>query len=118
MSLPFSLRPSPTLAINELCNRLSTEGRSLHRLGFGQSPFPPPAAVVDALRENAWRTAYPPVQGVPELREAVAAFHRDRYGIEVGAEDVLIGPGSKELIFLVQVIERSELLLPAPSWVS
>src|SRR4051794_240710 len=118
MSLPLTLRPSPTLAMNELSNQLASEGRTIHRFGFGQTPFPPPPAVVDALRENAWRTAYPQVQGVAELREAVAGFHRDRSGIEVGADAVLIGPGSKELIFLIQLLERRELLLPAPSWVS
>ena len=90
------LRSSPTLAMNELSARLAAEGRTIHRFGFGQSPFPPPPAVVEALRENAWRRDYLPVQGLPELRERVAAFHRERYGLDFTGDDVLIGPGSKE----------------------
>jgi aspartate aminotransferase len=112
------LRPSPTLAINELSAQLAAEGRIIHRLGFGQSPFPPPAAVVEALCENAWRRDYLSVQGLRELRERVAAFHRDRYELEFTAADVMIGPGSKELIFLLQLVYEGELLLPSPSWVS
>ena len=109
------LKHSPTLAINELSAQLAAEGRTIHRLGFGQSPFPPPAHVVEALRENAWRRDYLSVQGLRELRERVAAFHGDRYGLEFTAADVMIGPGSKELIFLLQLVYEGELLLPSPT---
>ncbi|MEW5917220.1 MAG: hypothetical protein AB1762_12485, partial [Gemmatimonadota bacterium] len=41
-----AMRASPTLAINELSNRLQREGRTIYKLGLGQSPFPVPASVV------------------------------------------------------------------------
>jgi aspartate aminotransferase len=90
-----SLRPSATLAINEKSAKLAREGRKIYKLGFGQSPFPPPDLVVDALKENAAQKDYLPVKGLSALREAVADFHRRRHDIAATNEDILIGPGSK-----------------------
>ncbi|MCC6774252.1 MAG: aminotransferase class I/II-fold pyridoxal phosphate-dependent enzyme [Gemmatimonadaceae bacterium] len=108
---------SPTLAINERTKALAARGRDVYRLGFGQSPFPVPARVVESLRANAAAKDYDPSRGLPELRDAVAGWFRRR-GVEAHADNVVIGPGSKELIFLVQLARNSELLLPSPSWVS
>jgi aspartate aminotransferase len=112
------LRSSPTLAINELSNRLEREGRTVYKLGLGQSPFPVPESVVAALEAAAHRNAYLPVKGLPELRAAVAAHHRTGLGLEMTADDILIGPGSKELMFLTQLVLDAELFVPSPSWVS
>jgi aspartate aminotransferase len=97
------LAHSATLAMNELAARLTAEGRDVLRLGFGQSPFPPPAELVAALRDNAHRCEYLPVRGLPALREAVAGHHTRLHGMAVGADNVLIGPGSKQLMYLVQL---------------
>ena len=112
------LTPSATLAINERSNRLRAAGRRIFKLGLGQSPFPVPAPVVAALRAAAGEKDYLPVAGLAGLREAVAAHHGRVYGLEVDPEGVLIGPGSKELMFLLQLCYGGELLLPSPSWVS
>jgi len=109
---------SPTLAINERCEALRARGVTVYRLGLGQSPFPVPTAVVEALRAHADAKAYLPVRGLPALREAVAGFMERRQGLRFDAEDVLIGPGSKELLFLLQVVFDGELLVPTPAWVS
>ena len=113
-----SLRPSATLAMNEHCAQLIRAGRQVYRLGFGQSPFPIPPSVVAALQAHAQQRDYLPVRGLRQLRAAVAEFHRRRYGLATTADDVLIGPGSKELIFLAQLVYQGELLAPSPSWVS
>src|SRR5262245_2699269 len=112
------LRPSATLAINEKVARLRGEGRRIYHLGFGQSPFPVPEPVVAALHANAFRKAYLPVKGLPELREAVAHRHRRLDGLAVTADDVLIGPGTKQLIFHLQLAYDADLVVPSPSWVS
>jgi aspartate aminotransferase len=112
------LSVSPTLLINERSAALRAEGRDVFGLGFGQSPFPVPAPVVQALRDHAAETAYLPVRGLRELREAVADYHARRLGLDCSEADVIIGPGSKELIFLLQLVHHGELLLPNPSWVS
>ena len=112
------LRQSATLAVNARSNALYKEGRRIYKMGLGQSPFPVPTEVVDALTLHASEKDYLPVTGLPALREAVAEFHRKKDRIDAQAEDVLIGPGSKELLFLLQLTFYGELLVPSPSWVS
>ncbi|MBL9101164.1 MAG: aminotransferase class I/II-fold pyridoxal phosphate-dependent enzyme [Myxococcales bacterium] len=116
----LGLRPSATVSINERSDALIAAGRTVYKLGLGQSPFPVPPGVVAALRDHATRKEYMPVRGFPPLREAVAAFHARRLGLvrPVHGDDVLIGPGSKELMFQAQLVFDGELLLPSPSWVS
>jgi aspartate aminotransferase len=112
------LNPSATLAINEYSAALQDQGRVIYRMGLGQSPFPVPDSVVDALKQNAHQKDYLPVKGLQPLREAVADYHRRLDGIHRSAEDVLIGPGSKELMFILQLVFYGDLVIPAPSWVS
>ena len=52
------------------------------------------------------------------MREAVAEYHGRLHRIPRTGDDVLIGPGSKELMFLLQLVYYGELLIPTPSWVS
>ncbi|MCI0698912.1 aminotransferase class I/II-fold pyridoxal phosphate-dependent enzyme [candidate division KSB1 bacterium] len=121
ISLNPSLRelsPSATLAINERSNKLLRQGQKIFKLGFGQSPFPVPPPVVEALQTNAHQKDYLPVKGLAELREAVANYFRRWQGIECTGDDVLIGPGSKALMFILQLVYDAELALPIPSWVS
>jgi aspartate aminotransferase len=109
---------SATLAINEQCAALKQAGREVYRLGLGQSPFPVPESVVEELRRNAHQKDYLPVQGLLELREAVAEQHKRDFGIDCNADDVLVGPGSKELMFLLQLVYYGDLVVPTPAWVS
>lgn len=112
------MKPSATLAIQARCRELEAQGRPVCRLGLGQSPFPVPDRVVAALAEHAHEKDYLPVRGLPALRQAVADHHRRTQGLSFEADDVLIGPGSKELLFGLQLAYSADLILPAPSWVS
>lgn len=114
----IGLKESPTLRINQHCKELAASGKHIYKLGLGQSPFPVPDPVVNALRLYAPQKEYLPVQGLPELRQAVADFHRKKDGINILAGNVIIGPGSKELLFLLQLVFEGEVLIPSPSWVS
>jgi aspartate aminotransferase len=112
------MKPSATVAINERSNALLKEGREIFKLGLGQSPFPVPDMVVEELKSNAWQKDYLPVKGLWQLREAVAEYHRRGEGSAATAEDVLIGPGSKELMFLLQLVYYGDIVIPTPAWVS
>ena len=112
------LRPSATVSSNERSNALQKAGRQVFKLGLGQSPFPVPALVVRALQENAAEKDYLPVRGLPQLRETVARHHCRTFGFQPSAADVLVGPGSKELMFLLQLVYYGDLVIPSPSWVS
>ncbi len=112
------LTPSATVAINERSNALRSEGMDIFKLGLGQSPFPVPDSVVQRLQDCAHEKDYLPVAGLLELRQAVANYHQRRAGVPYTADQVIVGPGSKELMFLLQLVFPGELLLPAPMWVS
>ncbi len=113
------LSPSDTLLINEVSRQLEAQGKEVFKFGFGQSPFPIPGAVQSTLASNAHQKAYLPVQGLPELRESIAV-HMNRLldRSDLHPDQVFVGPGSKELIFLTQLSLDLPLLLPSPSWVS
>ena len=110
--------PSATVAINEHSNALLSRGEKVFKFGLGQSPFPVPDSVVQALRDHAHEKDYLPVRGLQQLRQAVADYHQRRDGLVADADDVLIGPGSKELMFLLQLVFYGDLVIPTPSWVS
>ena len=113
------LKPSATLAINEESNRLKKSGKKVYKFGFGQSPFPVPDSVISALKNNANKNTYLPMQGLEELRLAIANYlNKSNNNNNFKSEDILIGPGTKELMFLTQIAFHGEILLPAPSWVS
>lgn len=121
ISLNLNVRGAPlsaTLRINEISNKLKQSGKKVYKLGLGQSPFPVPRAVVEELRTNAHQKDYLEVKGLYELRRAVADYHSRKSNIQCNAENVLIGPGSKELMFLLQFAYYGDLLIPTPSWVS
>lgn len=109
---------SATLAINELSNSLRSQGKRVYKLGLGQSPFPVPQSVVQELKNNAHQKDYLPVRGLPALQEAVAEFYRKTQSLNFQAKNILIGPGSKELMFLIQLVYYGDLVIPTPSWVS
>ena len=112
------LGESDTLAINERSKELISQGKTVYRFGLGQSPFPVPDRVVEALRVNAPQKDYLPVRGLQLLREAVADFHRRKDSIEAQPDCVMIGPGSKELVFLLQLVFSGEIIVISPCWVS
>ena len=112
------LKPSATLAINEKSNKLKKEGKKVYKFGFGQSPFPVPESIVSALKINADKHTYLPMQGLEDLRLAIANYLNKNNNNDFKQEDIVIGPGTKELMFLIQIAFQGEVLLPAPSWVS
>ena len=112
------LKPSSTLAINEASRKLEEQGKKIFKFGFGQSPFKVPADVVEELKTNAHQNQYLPMQGLSKLRDAVAKYTSSKKNFNYKSENVIIGPGSKELMFLLHIIFDGEIILPAPSWVS
>ena len=113
-----NLKPSSTLAINETSRKLEKKGKKIFKFGFGQSPFKVPQDVIEELKNNAHQNKYLPIQGLLELRDVVAKHTSNKKNYTYKSENVIIGPGSKELMFLLHVIFDGEIILPAPSWVS
>ena len=113
-----NLEPSSTLKINEISKNLEKEGKNIFKFGFGQSPFPVPKNLINELKNNAHQNKYLPMQGLEELRKSVAEYTSTKKNFSYTHENVIIGPGSKELMFLLHIAFEGEIILPIPSWVS
>ncbi len=114
----LKLKPSATLVINEKSKELINKGKKVYQFGFGQSPFPVPEKIVLALKDNAHRKEYLPMQGLKKLRDCISKYLIKKTGIDFSKENIIITPGSKEAMLLMHVAFRGEIILSAPSWVS
>ncbi|MFT6957373.1 MAG: aspartate aminotransferase [Halieaceae bacterium] len=124
---PFQFTPSSTLAnipvsatlrINEQVCAMRAAGESVFHMGFGESPFPVPEPVKQALFEHAGDNSYPPSKGLAVLCDLATSYFAPRLGFEASGIQAIVGPGSKDLIFALQMAIEGDLLLPTPSWVS
>lgn len=100
---------------------LEAKGRNIVHLEIGEPDFDTPAHViqagVDALRGGF--THYGPSPGLPQLRDAVAAHVAKTRGIPCRAENVVVTPGGKPVMFfamLALVDEGDEVLYPNPGF--
>ncbi len=109
---------SATLKINEISKKLEKEGKNIIKFGFGQSPFQIPDKVVQELKKNAYQKSYLPIQGLDKLRESIANYESKKKNRSFSPEQIIVGPGSKELMFLLHLSFNGEIILPSPSWVS
>ena len=114
----LKLKQSSTLVINEKCKKLISQGKKVYQFGFGQSPFPVPETIVNALKDNAHRKEYLPIQGLSKLRESISKNLKNKTGVYYPKENIVITPGSKEAMLLLHVAFNGEIILSAPSWVS
>lgn len=117
-AIAHHLVPSPTLYINEQVRARWAAGEIVYHFGFGESRFSVHPKLQAALAANSHRKAYPPVQGIPELREAIAVHDHRWLDIPCSADQIIVGPGSKSLLYILQMALDGDLILPTPSWVS
>ena len=113
-----NLNLSATLKINEISKNLESKGKEIIKFGFGQSPFHVPDTIVAELKKNAHQKSYLPIQGLESLREAIAKYESKKKNKTFSSSQIIVGPGSKELMFLLHMSFDGEIILPAPSWVS
>ena len=117
------MEPSATLAVVNKAKALKYEGKPVISFGAGEPDFDSPAAAAScaesAIKEG--KTHYTQSNGILELREAVASYYSDRFGLDYPADQVIIGPGAKPLIYgsLASLVDpEDEVLVFSPAWVS
>jgi aspartate aminotransferase len=100
---------------------LEAQGKSIIHLEIGEPDFDTPANVisagVQALQQGY--THYGPAAGLPELRQAIADDVAKSRGIKVAAEEVVVVPGGKPIIFftmLALIDEGDEVIYPNPGF--
>lgn len=117
------VQPSATIAVSNKAMELKRQGIDVIGLGAGEPDFDTPdnikEAAIKAIRDG--KTKYTPVDGIPELKEAICAkFERDN-GLKYVPSQVSVAPGGKPIIFnafLATLNEGDEVIVPAPYWVS
>jgi len=110
---------SPTLWANDLVHQKRKSNETVYHMGFGESPFPVPERMKQALADSAHRKEYLPADGLDELIDAVKNYYRPLLGDEyIDNSDVLVAPGSKLFLYALQMAVEGDLLMPVPSWVS
>ena len=102
-------------------NALAAQGRSIINLGIGQPDFPTPAHIVEAGRKalKDGHHGYTAANGIPQLREAVAADLYRRHRVEVSPARVLVVPGGKVTMFFAILMfgeAGTEILYPNPGF--
>jgi len=102
-------------------NALAAQGRPIINLGIGQPDFPTPQHIVEAGRKALadGHHGYTPANGIPQLREAVAADLYRRHRVEVSPARVLVVPGGKVTMFFAILMlgePGAEILYPNPGF--
>ena len=100
---------------------LEAEGRSIINLGIGQPDFQTPENIVEAGRKALadGHHGYTPANGIPALREAVAADVAAHRGVEIDPASVVVVPGGKVTMFFAALMfgeEGAEILYPNPGF--
>jgi len=109
---------SATLVINEKVQSLWDSGKNVFHMGFGESRFPVHPLMAKALSENASRHSYVSLQGIRELRENVSDFYNRHFNLDTQPDQIILGVGSKSLLYAVMHSLPGDVILPTPAWVS
>ena len=117
------IQPSATVAISRKAADMAREGKDVISLAAGEPDFDTPAHVREAAIRaiNSGKTHYTNVDGIPELKEAVAAKFRRDNGLEVEAADCFVASGGKQILFnalMATLNPGDEVVVPVPYWVS
>ena len=91
-------------------------GFGYYGFAFGQSPFPVPKLIQEALIKNVSKGEYAAVAGIPELRNSISKYNKHYFDMDVCPERIYVGPGTKELIFNLLEILHGTVILPTPAW--
>lgn len=116
--------PAPaTIEMARRARELRAEGRPVISLALGEPDFPTPPAVVEAAHAAALagQTKYPPVDGTPALKAAIARKFARENGLDYAPDEIMVSNGGKQVIFnafMATLNLGDEVVVPTPYWVS
>ena len=117
------IKPSPTIAVTNKARELKAAGRDVIGLGAGEPDFDTPEHIKTAAWEamRAGQTKYTAVNGIPELRRAIAAKFKRENGLDYTPDQITVSCGGKQVLynaFVATLNAGDEVIIPAPYWVS
>lgn len=115
------LKTESAFAILAKAKQLEAQGKSIIHLEIGQPDFTTPANIIEAAYKamKDGYTGYTPTPGLPEARETIAAYCRKHKNIDATAENVIIVPGGKPIMFytmLMLINPGDEVIYPNPGF--
>ena len=117
------VKPSPTIAITTKARELKAAGFDVIGLGAGEPDFDTPdnikRAAVEAIQRG--ETKYTAVDGIPELKRAVAEKFKRENGLVYKPSEITVGSGGKQVLYnalLATLDPGDEVIVPSPYWVS
>jgi aspartate aminotransferase len=117
------IQPSPTIAATQKARDLKAAGRDVIGLGAGEPDFDTPdnikEAAIAAIRRG--ETKYTAVEGIPELRTAIARKFKRENNLDYSLAQTFVSPGGKAIVFnalLATLNPGDEVICIAPYWVS
>ncbi len=117
------IRPSATIAVTDKARALKAAGVDVIGLGAGEPDFDTPdnikEAAIRAIR--AGKTKYTAIDGMPELKAAIAAKFKRENGLDYKPDEISVGTGGKQVLFnalMTTLNPGDEVVIPAPYWVS
>jgi aspartate aminotransferase len=117
------ISPSQTIGMATKARELKAKGRDVISLSAGEPDFDTPdnikEAAVRALKEG--KTKYTDVDGIPELKVAIAAKFKRENGLDYKPSQISVGTGGKQVLYnalLCTLNPGDEVVIPAPCWVS
>ena len=112
------IKKSPTLLINEKVKTMWQKGEDILHLAFGESRFPVHPDLSKALNDGISNRSYLSSLGTKSLRIKIADYYSKQLNVDISYNQVIVGVGSKSLLYsMIQAID-GDILLPKPSWVS
>lgn len=117
------IQPSATIAVSTKARQLKAEGRDIISLSAGEPDFDTPQNIKDAAKKalDAGKTKYTDVDGIPELKAAIAAKFKRENSLDYKPSQVSVGTGGKQVLYnalLATLNPGDEVVMPAPCWVS
>lgn len=112
-----AITPFHVMDILAQAKRLETQGKDIIHMEVGEPDFDTPQPILEAgiAALKAGKTHYTPALGLPELREAIAAWYETRYQVNVPANRIIVTPGASGALLLVMgaLLEQGKNVLLA-----
>jgi aspartate aminotransferase len=118
------IKPSPTIAVTDKARALKAAGRDVIGLGAGEPDFDTPDNIKQAAIKaimGGKASKYTQVDGLAELKEAVAKKFKRENGLDYKTSQITVGAGGKQVLynaFMATLNPGDEVIIPAPYWVS
>lgn len=116
-----AIQPFHVMAILARARQLQEQGRNIFHLEVGEPDFPTPTPIIEAGMQalQQGQTRYTPACGIPALRESIAQYYQERFGVTINPKRIIVTPGASgalQLVLSAVLNPQDEVLIPDPAY--